>query len=170
MTAILLALAIATWSTGGTVVGYGEVLEVRSPDGKGVVSMSDDAYVTITIDGAPPAQFPVLAMPEVLWSPDSKAVAITDSEGGEASPWIVKVYRVDRGALRPVDVTLGKAGSILGAVAWARGSRELVVVGRREVALRGYRVRVPSGSIKKEYDEPKLREKWGGKLGARLAR
>ncbi len=40
-----------------------------------------------------------------MWSPDSRAIAVTWTDGGLVGSWQVDVYSVDRERLRPVNVT-----------------------------------------------------------------
>ena len=45
------------------------------------------------------------SLAELLWSPDSKAFAITSSDGGWVGTWSVVIYRFESGGLMKTDVT-----------------------------------------------------------------
>lgn len=135
--------------------------------------------------------FPQLT--EVLWSPDSRRVAVTGSEGGEVGTWSTVIHRVDaRGALHAEPIrlaldTLPTLGHLLdpadapghvnlAVVAWLDGGRSVLIV--EEVpphsyytnlgALRGHVYDVARRRVIAVLDEPELRRRHGARLGCRL--
>ena len=71
------------------------------------------------IRGAP---IEVQDVAEVLWAPDSRAFAITESDGGWIAQWSATIYVVDSTTVRPV----------------ASASQAFADFSRRKVLRRGY--------------------------------
>ena len=108
--------------------------------------------------------------PEFLWAPDSKALAVTYSDGGSMGNFYLGVYLLSSPKSKAVDVTAAaqqdflaqlpksydSAALNLAAVSWLDGSRHLLVavevVPESTYAYMGtfalYEVSVPDGKIK----------------------
>jgi hypothetical protein len=123
-------------------------LEVPSPDGKKLLYVNDqDSTLYLKYDNrsAPQEFYAAFGTPEVLWSPDSKAVAITTCSGGNG-PCSVDTFLVsDKGALledkrlSPFEIVqkafvVGHKEDMcyteakVGALTWIDGSDKIVMI------------------------------------------
>jgi hypothetical protein len=157
-----------------------------SPDGK-VVIFKDDLDYRAERDGRPLAGmegYEILQTGELLWSPDSRAFAITWTEGGLQGGWILDVFLVEAHRVRHVDVTAavtrdfrtryhcndsdGVVPPNNDAIAWVDGSASLLVLAELPNStfcldmgrLRGYLVEIPSGRILKNIPHRELVKNW----------
>jgi hypothetical protein len=131
----------------------------------------------------------VNTLAELQWSPDSTAFFITESSGGVVGDWHVIVYLHDGRRVRRVDVSKTVLQSFqkhyrcqepevpnVGAVTWLHGAKHLLLVAEvpphssclEMGKIRGYIVDIPTGRIRQEYSEKKLRAHWGVYLGRRF--
>jgi hypothetical protein len=138
---------------------------------------------------------PVLALPplwEVLWTPNSRYVAINWSDGGAVGTWDSTIFRIARsGKAEPLAVSaiIRRASASL-ANCYAQEAANVGVVGWEHngaIALvaaevpphsscknmgrsRGFRIALASQKIVETLSESALRKRWSTKLGPRLAR
>jgi hypothetical protein len=132
-----------------------------------------------------------LAIPpllEVLWSPDSRAIAVTGSDGGEVGDWHAYLYILDDqdgaqrrdidGLLAPLIHDFPKCDeddnyANLGAVAWAKGGKELLVLAQvpshgtchNMGARKGFRISIPDWTVIQVLSEAEVLQKWKHMLG-----
>ena len=124
-------------------------LEVPSPDGKKLIYVDGPArtaslYLKFDRESAPQELYSTFGNPEVLWSPNSKAVAITTCSGG-TGPCLAETFLVDdKGAQlednRPSpfeivqDTIAGHKGDVCYteanavALTWLDGSDKIVLI------------------------------------------
>lgn len=134
---------------------------------------------------------PVEGLSELAWSPDSKAVFVTASDGGWVGTWDVSVLQVKESRLVEVPITEKVRSDFVkryrcddfkgsqqspnfGAVKWLNGSQELLILAEVPPVstcpvwlLMGYVVSVPSGNVLASYSEKEVRSRWGRELGVR---
>lgn len=131
----------------------------------------------------------VESLAEVSWAPDSKALFITWSDGGEIGTWRVSTYFVDPGKVRKGDPTNQVKTSFkkqyacerseepnIAAIKWVKDSKSLLVVAEapphsscpKMGNVRGYIIDVPGGQISDQFDQTRLKNTWGRYLGSRL--
>ena len=110
---------------------------------------------------------------ELLWAPSSRALVISESDGGTVGTWTVQLLILDNANIdsRPIATNVIRSFTKqfrchdpevpnVGAIGWASDSRS--------VLLRGYRVSVPSGQILEEISQDRLRARWNAFFGERL--
>ena len=188
------------WSGNGVYLGYGlgaldrpgeiRTRRIPSPDGNKAILIGNNLLLTVEANGQTlPLESTYLATPlsEVLWSPDSSAFAVTQSNGGWVGSWDIQVFLTDDNTVKRASVTetakkdaMGKYKCLIpekpaaneepntGAVHWLDGSSRLLIVA--EVPphsscadmgkLFGYVVSIPSGKIVNRYQEGELRQGW----------
>lgn len=183
--------AIADFPAGGRSI------EVRSPDGLKRINVNDDDLKLMganstKIVGSP---IPVSDLAEILWAPDSKAFAITQSNGGWVGTWDVSVCYVESGGLRLVHLSKGaladfnhrkvtkKApngceiqGGNIGAIAWVHGSEDLLLLAEAPPHssdcdmgyLRGYLVEARTGTVLRRYAARDVGRIFSTDLGSRF--
>ena len=192
------------WSARASYLGQGlhvfdgpielKVKRVQSPTGAYAAVFQDfDLFVEKggrRLEGEREWAFSTLS--EVLWAPDSKAFAITGSEGGWVGSWDVEVFylreqtvrranitsRVKRDAMRRYQCTDpgGNEEPNMGAIGWLDGSSRLLLAAEvpphsscpEMGKLMGYVVTVPTGQILERLSEGQLRRRWRASLGERL--
>jgi hypothetical protein len=127
---------------------------------------------------------------EVLWSPNSRYVAFTQSDGGAVGTWQVHVYRVgrdgkpslatvDREAQKLADavpVCYTREASNLAVAGWREDSSEIFLVGtvpphsscKNMAKVTGYQVAVRTGKVLQVLGEKAVLNRWKGTLGCNL--
>lgn len=188
---------IGVYSAVATIgCGKNEALLV-SPDGKLRLTHSTDAagarhWQAETAVGARSLETHAWPCPEFLWAPDSSALAVTYSNGGDAGDSHMGVYRFGSGAKDPIDITAAAEADFLAhyprcparpepnlaAVAWLDGANRLLVAvqvpphsdcdDRGSFAL--YEVSVPDGKVLAKYGQLEAKRSFGDKLGPALRR
>jgi hypothetical protein len=137
--------------------------------------------------------FPAGPNAELLWAPDSRAIAVTADDGGAAGTYeasvLIKGVKGRRWRWRRVDfsqriATLFKPRMHcdddeipnVGAVGWTSGKRLIAVAQVPPHSscanmgfVAGYIVDVPSGDVLMDIDLRTLRERYGRMLGSSLA-
>lgn len=189
------------WSVEATslLVPFGSRTEIPSPDGRWqIVVQRTDLYLVSKVVSKGKAKKLVPAgeiqpLAEVIWSPDSKALAITASDGGWVGTWDVYVLLRKRGRLTRIEITqkvredfarrfkcdelpgAGPQEPNIGALTWLRDSTTLLLLAEvppvgtcpEMKKLTGYAISVPSGNILDFYSEREIRSRWGYLLGSR---
>ena len=139
-----------------------------SPDGrKRVVLAKDGASLEIEGQAAGNLPLPGAGDVEVLWSSDSRVVALT---AGSSAASAVAAYRIEiDDAVHPLALAASlRAVPALAAVTFpAEGSRLLVVI-REGGRLTGFLVNTADGTIASRSTELEVRARWGDRLGPRL--
>lgn len=132
------------------------------------------------------------SLSEILWNPNSRAVAITTSDGGLVGTWQVYVYlpgdsahptyRDVKSLVGPLAVGLPKCETNevpnIGAVNWSKNGGELMIVAevpphsscRNMGAIEGFRISVKDWRVIARVPEGVLRKKWRSDLGNRLVK
>ena len=139
-----------------------------SPDGrKRVVLGSEGASLEIEGQAAGTLTLPGSGDVEVLWSPDSRVLALTAGSGAASSVAAYKIEPDD--AVHPLPLAESLHGGIsLAAVTFpAEGSR-LLLVNREGGRLTGFLVNTADGRIASRSTELEVRARWGDRLGPRL--
>lgn len=198
------AAVSAASASGGTysahaVMGYplskpGEYESIPAPDGHAVVQPEGagtgtrwyvdigSAKVSLDTDAWP--------FPELLWSPDAKALAVTYSDGGSMGNYHLGVYLLSNAISKAYDVTASAQTDFLShlpksydsddlnlaAVSWLDGSKHLLVavevIPESTYAYMGtfalYEVSVPDGKIIKRYGQLEAKRKFWNELGPEL--
>ncbi len=193
------------WSARAVYLGFGlgafdrpgelRVSRVASPDSK-KIAVFEKLELSILKEktkllGLADVQFTPLS--EVLWSPDSQALAITWSDGGYVGTWRPRVFLVARGRVQEARVveemlkdfavrfTCEKLGDLkdsanVAVLHWIKGSSKLLLVAevpnhsscKDMGSVMGYIVSVPSGKVLQRLSLRQLRAQWGQFLGERL--
>ena len=189
--------AVGYWSRHATSLSYTDNgarrrhVEVASPDRRKTIIVTGPS-LRVDADGR---QLPgienlgVNTLAEAMWSPDSSAFVLTESDGGLVGGWFISVYSLENGRLISRSVTnqvvkrfqklypcpKNEAPNI-GAVAWLRGSTRLLVVA--EVPphsscpdmgkVQGYIVEVSSGNVVQQLSASELKQQWRDSLGGRV--
>jgi hypothetical protein len=180
------------WSNHAAAVPSKRTFVVPSPDRKRIIVVDGGqlsvAESGVVIPGG--GGIDVLQSAEVLWAPDSKAFAVTASDGSESGGWDISVFVLENDRCNYYRVTAdavqrfltrhacGDEEPNIGAVKWTKESKQLLIaleIPRRSACrdrgtAGGYVVNVPSGTIAVEYDGARLAEDWGESLGRRLVR
>ena len=179
-----------------TGCGRNETLLV-SPDDKVKLTHSTDAagarhWQAETSRGVVLLETHAWPCPEFLWAPDSSALAVTYSEGGNPGDFRLALYRFGAGQEGPLDIAAtaradfmnhyprcsGPRSPDLAAIAWLDGASRLLVAAqvqphsdcddRGTFAL--YEVSVPDGKILAKYGQLEAKRRFGDKLGPALRR
>lgn len=133
-----------------------------------------------------------LTAAEVLWSPDSKAFALTYSDGDVVGNYHLVIYWATPSGFRIQDLTPalhkrarrwrkvcdGDDPTNVGAICWRRDYQRIVIgaeVPNHSVcpdmgSFRAYEVELPSSRIVQEWPESAARRLFAGALGTELAR
>jgi len=144
------------------------------------------------VGGSP---IPISSLAEILWAPDSKAFAITQSNGGWVGSFDVRVYWLDHGGLQRVHVSKDALSDFnqrkvtkrppngceieegnIGALAWRHGSEELLLLAEAPPHssdcdmgyLRGYLVKAKTGTVLQRYAAKDVRRLFPSDLGRRF--
>lgn len=168
-----------------------------SPDGKLKLTHSTDAagarhWQAETSRGTVSLETHAWPCPEFLWAPDSSALAVTYSEGGNPGDFRLTLYRFGAVQERPLDIAAaaradfmshyprcsGPGRPDLAAVAWLEGASRLLVAAQvqphSDCDNRGtfalYEVSVPDGKILAKYGQLEAKRRFGDKLGPALRR
>jgi hypothetical protein len=175
----------------------GRSIDVVSPDGRRVITVRDSELAVKRTQGARDqigASVPIEGLAEVLWAPDSRAFAITQSDGGWVGSWSTVIYEVADTALHRVDIAQqaladfnhrsvrrdafgcsGEEGNV-GVAAWRNDSRRVLLVAEAPShssdcdpgRLHGYLVDAHSGAVHARYSERDVRTLFRAALGARF--
>jgi hypothetical protein len=160
-----------------------------SPDGKVTVLMEDNELFLkrgetqlVHATHRPPA--------EVLWAPDSLALAVTWNDGGGEGAWNVTVYRIEGDAVKASEPSQMVRQAFLpsvkcadpelpdiGAVAWTVGSSRLLLAARvpqrpgcsNAGAFSGYEISIPEGRIEKTLTSSEVLQRFAAKIGRGVA-
>ncbi len=182
------------WSKGATFLRYEKhvrKMEIYSPDRKKRAIIDSTQLIVLNdekrLSGIEEAGVNTLA--ELLWSPNSDAFFITESDGGEVGTWQVSVYKIEGNHVNEIDVSNKVLNSFkkqykcteiedpnIGAIKWLNGGKNILLVAEvpphsscNEMGkVRGYVVEISSGRITKEFDEKALKLHWGIYLGKRI--
>jgi hypothetical protein len=179
------------WGSESTLLAWSDgkrTITLPSPSGKMEVRVHDDE-LTIFENGRPKAIAAILAVDsvaEIAWAPDSKAFFVTSSDGGIVGTWSAKIYQLGKKVkvLDPTEAARNdfKAATTcqeepnLAAVAWLKGSQELLLIGEVPPhsscpdmgTFIGYAVSLPTGSIKIRLLKGAVLRDWGPILGTRF--
>lgn len=192
------AKSIRLWPENVTIDQRPNGVTFKSPSGRYAiaVTVSDLSEVKLTdlTNQKVIGTFPLmnLSLSEILWSPDEKTFALTQSDGGGVGTWILSIGQIsDKGTLSISDdidklaladfrnKILPKDCSDeypnLAAVSWVE-SRKLFIVGevpphsscKKMGALFGYVIAIPSGEILTRIDDKMISKEWHAQLGQRL--
>jgi hypothetical protein len=175
----------------------GRLIQVMSPDSSMVLIVSEYEMLLKRSQAESKVigdTIPVGSLAEVLWAPDSRAFAVTQSDGGSVGSWSVKVYHVTDAGLRSVKVAEAALvdfnrrkvsqrapgceveGGNVGAVAWRDGSKSLMILAEAPNhssccdmgRIQGYLVEAQSGVIRARYSRADVQKLFQGDLGARF--
>ena len=172
---------------------------LTAPDGRtrAVVRFTDwgvDGQDRLTVFvGGEDHDFPAGPNAELLWAPDSHAIAVTANDGGAVGSFEVSVLvrgvKGRRWHWRQIDLTDRVAGLFaprmrcdsdevpnVGAVGWTSGQRLIVVAQvpphsscANRGFIAGYIVDVPSGAVLMDVDARTLHRRYGRMLGTSFA-
>lgn len=171
----------------------GRAIRLGAPDRSTALLIGDEEMTLQAADGRTIGKAKILDLAEILWSPDSQAFTLTQSDGGWVGDWSLSVYRPTRSGLqryqvekealrdfaaRPVKRTASCAieSPNVAAIAWTNGSKELLLVVERHPhssacdpgAIRGYVVNAATGAIQKSYSAQGLSDAFPKALGSRF--
>lgn len=168
-------------------------LHLAGPDGKTALHVGDiEAYV-VSPSGRRSAGFGIPSLAELVWSPNTRAFALTESDGGWVGSWSVRIallspsgnlqfHQISRSVAQDFYLRTSKRKcpeqSNVAAIAWTKGTEELLLVAEAPphsscpvmTAVCGYMVAVPSGVIRRRVSPQILEKEWGNVLGPRLRR
>lgn len=188
-------LANGEWSRWATDLGNpvegARRLALKAPDSSKVAILNGMSLFVEKKGGRLPGTegVGVSGLAELAWAPDSAAFVITESLGGAVGEWRVTVFLVGVDRIRRLDVTRevfrrfrrhyvcqDSEEPNVGAVAWLKSSRKLLVVAevpphsscQQMGQVRGYVVEVRSGKVVQEFTEQQLRARWSHDLGRRF--
>ena len=187
------------WSRGGsylwpgpTALGDsppgGRSLAVVSPDSSVTINVRDDQLIVSGPSIQPGPMHEIESLSEILWAPDSKAFALTSSDGGSVGTWSVRVYwPADGNVTDPSKVALRtfkrefwkcpEEYPNVGAIGWVQASRRLRVLVEmpchssciQMCRLRGYVVDAMTGQVVERLSEDAVGRRWKGSLGERFS-
>lgn len=171
----------------------GRAIKLVSPDRSTALLISDEEMTLQSAAGRTIGKAKILDLAEVLWSPDSQAFTLTQSDGGWVGDWSFSVYRATRSGLqryqvekealrdfaaRPVKRTESCAieAPNVAAIAWTNASKELLLVVETPPhssacdpgAIRGYVVSATTGAIQKTYSAQGLADGFPKAFGSRF--
>jgi hypothetical protein len=175
----------------------GRWIDVPSPDGSKIVVVRDSSLTLVTAADRTRAlgtAIDVQDLAEVLWAPDSRAFAVTESDGGWVAQWSATVYVVEAGSLRRIDSASQALAEFsrrkvsrrgygctveppnLAAVDWSRGSERLLIVAEAPPhgtccdlgRLGGYLVDAATGRIIARYGQRDVMRLFHKRLGDRF--
>jgi len=183
------------WSKESKNISYFHIgirrIEIMSPDKiKNIIV--DSSKLDLLINEKPLPRMSdiyVETLAELLWSPNSKAFVLSQSDGGWVGRWYVVVYKIKNGHVLKLNIGKSIIKSFkkyyscaeveepnIAAIKWLRGGKELLMVAEvpphsscpEMGKIRGYIVDLLSEKITKEIDEKKFRKKWNCYLGVRF--
>ena len=139
-----------------------------SPDGRKQAKIGRDG-LTLEIEGqpAPGLAFSPPGDAEVLWSSDSRIVALTYASALGSSVLAWKIEPDDAVHAIPLADTLRTVPALAAVTFVGEGSR-LLVVTRESGRLTGFLVNTSDGTIASRSTELEVRARWGDRLGPRL--
>jgi hypothetical protein len=187
------------WPGSTVIADYpkgGRSIEIASPD-KTLVLLIRESTLSVAPAEHPGEHIgrdiPIENLAEVLWAPNSKAFALTQSTGGWVGSWNVSVFLVSRNEIKKVSIADRAFSEFkerkvvrkkncdieepnIGAVAWIEGSSRLVVLAEAPPHssccdmgyIRGYTLEVQSGNILARYGRAELDRTFNNRLGARF--
>ncbi len=179
------------WSREAISISSLKKIEISSPDHKMIVVV-DGVNLAVIINGKSLTGIEekgVMQPAELVWSPDSTAFFITETDGGWVGTWHVRVYLIKNEVVYYSDVTqevikqfkkqykcMDPEEPNVGAVKWLKGSKNLLLVAEvpphstcpEMGKIRGYIVEIPTGKVIKEFSKKELKAQWGKYLGQRL--
>lgn len=192
------AKSIRLWPQNATIDQKPNGIVVKSPSGQYAIAVTvkDVSEVKLTdltnqkIVGAFPLMS--LSLSELLWSPNERTFALTQSDGGWVGTWILSIgqisdkgtlsflNKIDKVALTDFKKTIMPKDCAdeypnFAAVAWIDPDK-LLIVGevpphsscKNMGVFFGYVIEIPSGKILNRIDENKLNNEWNVQLGTRL--
>jgi hypothetical protein len=174
----------------------GRSIEVASPD-KRLVLLIGESTLSVAPANHPGKHIgpdiPVEDLAEVLWAPDSKAFALTQSNGGWVGSWNVAVYLVNEDGIQRINIgdqafAEFKARKVvrkkdcnieapnIGAVAWIDGSSRLIILAEAPPHssccdmgyVKGFLLEIPNGKILARYSRAELGRTFKNRLGGRF--
>ncbi len=181
------------WSGEAISINSLEKIEIPSPDRKKIVVV-DGVNLDVIVDGRRLQGLEekgVMQPAELVWSPDSVAFFITETDGGWVGTWHAMVYIIKNGYIHYYNVTqevikqfkkqykcMDPEEPNVGAVTWLKGSKNLLLVAEvpphstcpEMGKIRGYIVEIPTGKVIKEFSKKELQARWGKNLGQRLVK
>jgi hypothetical protein len=174
--------------------------QVTAPDGKtrvvlGSVLKRGESHLLLSfnVGGKGSTRFDVGrgTGAELLWSPDSKALAVTTSNGSSNGVFDLFIFQIEGATVRKIDATQS-VRKVFGhpvacaypeppnvvAVAWTQSSAHLLVAAQildHSVCdsfgtFKLYELSVPSLMVDKTYDQLEAKRLFGSKLGVFLQR
>jgi hypothetical protein len=174
----------------------GALRQVRSPDGQSLIQehLDKEGNPWFSIVG-PRGQVRTVetgewTCPEFGWAPDSSRVFATYSTGGGIGTFAVSAYRVSDEAIEAIDLVREVRRDAarhyprcfepeqpnIGAVAWSRDARSLLVAAQvlphsncdSAGTFTLYEVDAGSGKIRRRYRQPEAKKLFGAMLGPYL--
>jgi len=172
---------------------------ITSPDSEKLVVIRNHYQLAVLKRGkelAVPDEAGVHPLAELLWASNSRAFAITQSDGGIVGGWFVDVYLVSDVDISQMNVTeqvkknfmmtykclipeepTANEQPNIAALKWLNGSSKLLLVAEvpphsscpEMGKLMGYVVSIPSGRVLQRYEERELRKTWSRVFGERLS-
>lgn len=128
---------------------------------------------------------------EVQWSPDSKALAVTFSDGGDVGTYHTQIYWIEEHGFRVQEPTQSVKRTFalqklvcfepeppnIGAIEWLGSSERIVVAAEIPPhsncdnfgTFKAYEIRLPEGEILKVYGQIEAKHLFGPHLGPELA-
>jgi hypothetical protein len=166
-----------------------ETIKIPSPDGRKILAVTETEVLVKESTGEQVGQeIGINTLAEIIWSPDSSAFAVTQSDGGAVGTWYVEVYRILHRRLQKIVVMKTVVADFqkrtggcpeedanVAAVGWP-GPKVLLVVAEapphsscRDMGkVRGYEVSVTNGRLIRKYKADKLKNIHLKLLGPRL--
>jgi hypothetical protein len=179
-----------SWSAQGKY-GYEPPRRIEAPDGRHAIVPGEPSLLLLNDRGLASRDIGVsVNLTEILWAPNSRKFAATESDGGLVGTWHLFVITIDRGnrlSHRDLSEVIqgetmefakcfeGPESRNVGAAAWLNRNELLVIA---EVpphssctnmgAITGFRVSAISGKVLERLPEKKLRKRYGKSLGCRF--
>lgn len=162
----------------------GRNITVTSPDSSMTLTVRD-SEMTVSGPSVPARKYGIDSLSEILWAPDSKAFAVTSSEGGWVGTWSVTVYWKSGRTTDPSKAALQRFRREfpkcpdeypnVAAVGWTQGSRNLRVLVempchsscKQMCKFRGYVVDSTDGHVVERLSEDAVKHRWRKFLGER---
>jgi hypothetical protein len=165
------------------------IMQIPSPDRNKVLVVTETDVLVKRLTGESIGRkIEINTLAEIEWAPDSRAFAVTQSDGGAVGTWYVEVYRILSGSLQKIEVMRTVSADFqtrpggcteevanIGAVGWL-GPKSLLMVAeapphsscRDMSVIRGYEVSVSDGCIIRRYKSNELKKRHWKLLGPRL--
>jgi hypothetical protein len=166
----------------------GRRISVPSPDGRfAILVVGIDLTVVRVSDGKTLdlLETQVLSLAEVLWSPDSMAFLLTESDGGAIGEWQVTAFKIAGNAISRFRLGAQARSHFMRkpwaceedpneyGVGWNRGSSEAqIIVGepchsscKSMCRIQGYTIDTASGRVRHSLSEKEVRSRWSALLG-----